>query len=135
MAELVVVYRAIAPEAQKAAALLQRRHLHPVVMDEFEAAGGYRPHDRVIRIGVPATERDIALGILAEAEQRSEVKVAPTVRRIQGAFVVVGLVVAVVILVAVLDESGKWLAAVATLLCLLLAVLLLRWGWSRRPED
>ena len=135
MAELVVVYRAIVPEAQKIVALLQRRHLHPVFMDEFEATGGYRSHDRAIRIGVPATERDMAVAILAEAEQQSEAKVAPTVRRIQGVFVLVGFLVAVVILVGVLDKSGKWLAAATALLCLPVAVLLLRWGWSKRPED
>ncbi len=135
MAELVVVYRAIAPEAQKIVALLQRRHLHPLIMDELEATGGYRSHDRVVRIGVPATERDMALGILAEADRQGEAKVGPTVRRIQGVFVLLGLVLAVVILIAVLDESGKWLAAVTAFLCLVVAVLLLRWGWNRRPED
>jgi len=135
VAELVVVYKAIAPEAQKIAALLQRRHLHPVFMDEFEATGGYRSHDRAIQIGVPATERDMAVAILAEAEQQSEAKVAPTVRRIQGVFLLVGLMVAVVILIGVLDRDGKWLVVVTAFLGLFAAVLLLRWGWGKRPED
>ena len=135
MAELVVVYRAIAPEAQKIVALLQRRHLHPAIMEDIGAEGGYRGHAHMIRIGVPATERDMAVAILAEAEQQSEAKVAPTVRRIQEAFLLVGSVVAVVILIGVLDKSGKWLAVVTAFLCLLAAVLLLRWGWGKRSED
>ena len=135
MAELVVVYRAIAPEAQKIVALLQRRHLHPAVMDDVGVEGGYRGHAHMIRIGVPATERDMAVAILAEAEELREAEVAPSVRRIHRAFLLVGLVVAVVILIGVVDRSGKWLAAVTGLLCLLAAVLLLRWGWGRKPED
>lgn len=134
MAELVVVYKAIAPEAQKIVALLQRRHLHPVIMDDIGAEGGYRAHDHMIRIGVPATERDMAVAILAEAEQQTEARLAPTLRRMQGAFLLAALVVLFIIFVGVVDKGGKWLAVLTIILCLPVAGLLLRWGWSRKPR-
>jgi hypothetical protein len=135
MSEHVVVCRAIAGEAQKTVALLQRRHLHPVIMDEVEAAGGYRSHDRVVRIGVPATERDMAAAILAQAEQQSEASLAPTLRRIQVGFLLAAFAVIFVMLVGVVDKGGRWLAVLTMILCLSVAVLLLRWGWSRGPRD
>ena len=70
MAELITVYKALPDEVTKVVQLLQSRNLNPVVIDDIGKMGSYRSH--VVRIAVPETERDMAVGILAEADLQNQ---------------------------------------------------------------
>jgi len=134
MAKLVTVYEARPDNVARILRLLESRHLHPVVADDADRMGTYRDQTHTVQISVPATERDMAIGVLAEVERQDEVRLSHLVKVTNGAVLFVIVVLGFVAIVGVLDAEGKWFAATWVLLCLIAAVALIRWAWTRKPE-
>ena len=134
MAELVTVYEARPTDVARIVGLLECRHLHPVVTDDVDRMGTYRDQAHTVHIAVPATERDMAIGVLAEVERQDEVRLSHLTKVTNGAVLFVIVVLGFVAVVGVLDAEGKWFAATWVLLCLVAAVALIRWAWTRKPE-
>lgn len=131
MAELVTVYRARPDEVAKVVGLLQGRNVNPVVLDDAGKMGAYRDHSHEVRIAVPATERDVALGILDQMQQKDESRLAPLISVTNGIVLLVVAVLAFVAVVGLLDTSGKWFVAVWIVLTGVVAVALVRWAWRK----
>ena len=134
MAELTTVYRARPEEVARVVTLLRRRNLEPVVVDHVGRAGTYRGHSHDFGIAVPVTQRDTALAVLAEMEQKDGARLAPLVRVANKVVLVLIAALATVAVVALLDRSGKWLALAWGLLTAVVAVALVRWAWRRTPK-
>lgn len=135
MAELVTVYEARPNEVARIVGLLEGRHLHPVVVDDTERMGVYRQSAHVVRIAVPAVERDMAIGMLAETERRDRARLTRLVKVTDGVVLLVLAVLGFVAVVGFVDADGRWLALTWLVLALLVAAALLRWAWPRRPHD
>ena len=135
MAELVTVYEARPNEVARIVGLLEGRHLHPVVVDDTERMGVYRESAHVVRIAVPAVERDMAIGMLADAGQRDRARLAHLVTITDGVVLLVLAVLGFVAVVGFVDADGKWLALTWLVLCALAAVALVRWAWARKPRN
>lgn len=134
MAELVTIYKAIPEDVSRIVGLLQSRHLHPVVLDDAGKLGAYRNQTHEIRIAVPETERDMALGILAETEQKDGARLRPLINVTNAIVLLVIAVLGFVAVVGLLDTSGKWFAAVWIVLTAVVAVALIRWAWRKKPK-
>ena len=133
MAELVTVYKALPDEVAKIVQLLEGRNLNPVVIDDIEKMGSYRSH--VVRIAVPETERDMAVGILAEADLQNRAKLSPVIK---GTNAIVFIVIAVLVILAIIgfiDKSGKWFAALWILISTVVAITLIHWAWFKKPRN
>ena len=133
MAELVTVYKALPDEVAKIVQLLEGRNLNPVVIDDIEKMGSYRSH--VVRIAVPETERDMAVGILAEANLQNRAKLSPVIK---GTNAIVFIVIAVLVILAIIgfiDKSGKWFAALWILISTVVAITLIHWAWFKKPRN
>jgi hypothetical protein len=135
MADLVTVYQARPNEVARIVGLLEGRHLHPVVGDDPDRMTSYREQSHLIRIAVPAVERDMAVGILAETEQHDMARLSRLVNCTNRAVLFVVVALAFVAVVGFLDAEGKWFALTWIVLCLIAAVALIRWAWARRPHD
>jgi hypothetical protein len=134
MAKLVTVYEARPSDVARIVGFLERRHLHPVVADDIDRMGTYRDQAHTVQIAVPATERDMAIGVLTELERQDEVRLAHLTKVTNAAVLFVIVVLAFVAIVGVLDAEGKWFAATWAILCAIAAVALIRWAWARKPE-
>jgi len=134
MAELVTVYEARPGDVARIVGFLESRHLHPVVADDIDRMGTYRDQAHTVQIAVPATERDMAIGVLTEVERQDAVRLSHLTKVTNGAVLFVIVVLGFVAIVGVLDAEGKWFAATWVLLCLVAAVALIRWAWTRKPE-
>ena len=134
MAELVTVYEARPNEVARIVGLLESRHLHPVVGDDGDRMTSYREQAHLVRIAVPAVERDMAVGILAESEQHDVARLSHLTNVTNRAVLFVLVALGFVAVVGVLDAEGKWFALTWIVLCLVAAVALFRWAWSRKPE-
>ncbi len=134
MAKLVTVYEARSTDVARVVGLLESRHLHPVVAGDVGRRGTYRDQTHTVEIAVPATERDMAIGVLAEIERQDEVRLSHLIKVTNGAVLFVIVVLAFVAVVGVLDAEGKWFAGAWGLLCLVAAAALIRWAWSRKRE-
>jgi hypothetical protein len=135
MAELVTVYQARPNEVARLVGLLEGHHLHPVVGDDADRMTSYREQMHLIRIAVPAVERDMAVGILAEVEQHDVARLSGLINFTNRAVLFVVVVLAFVAIVGFLDAEGKWFALTWIVLCLVAAVALIRWAWVRKPEE
>lgn len=134
MAELITVYEARPNEVARIVGLLESRHLHPVVGDDADRMTAYREQSHLIRIVVPAVERDRALGVLADMEHRDEARLSHLIKVTNGAVLFVLVALGFVAIVGVVDAEGKWFALTWIVLSLVAAVALIRWAWSRKPE-
>ena len=134
MAKLVTVYEARPTDVARIVGLLESRHLHPVVVGDSDCMGAYRDHSHTVEIAVPATERDMAIGVLAEVERQDEVRLSHLMKVTNGAVLFVIVVLAFVAVVGVLDAEGKWYAGVWVFLCLVFAVAVIRAAWSGKGE-
>ena len=135
MARLVRVYEARPHDVARIVGLLESHNLHPIVADDADRMGTYRDQTHTVEIAVPATERDTALGVLAENERQDRTRLAHLIKVTNGAVLFVVVVLVFVAVVGVLDADGKWLAATWALLCVVASIALIRWAWSRkRPE-
>lgn len=132
MAELVTVYTTLEPDACRVVQYLRSRNLNPVVLDDLGKMGTYRNHAHEVRIAVSQTERDMALSVLAEMERDSETRLAPHVKVASGAVMLLMTILGFVAIVALLDRSGKWFAAVWLVLTTAVAVALIRWAWRKK---
>lgn len=130
MAELITVYKSRPDDVSKITQLLQSRDLHPVVVDDAGKMGTYRDHE--IRVAVPATERDLAVQALTEAERIQQARVSDLVRGTKGVVLLLIVVLAFVAVVAFLDEGGMWFAGVSILLTAVATVALISWAWRKK---
>jgi len=135
MADLVTVYQANPNEVARIVGLLESRHLHPVVGDDADHMTSYRAQAHLIRIAVPTVERDMAVGILAEAEQHDLARLSQLVNVTNRAVLFVVIALGFVAIVGFLDAEGKWYALPWIALCLIAAVALIRWAWARKPRE
>lgn len=135
MAELTTVYQAHPNDVARIVGLLESRHLHPVVGDDAEHLSAYRAQSQLIQIAVPVTERDMAVGILAEAEQHDVVRLSHLVNVTNRAVLFVLIALAFVAVVGFLDADGKWFALTWVVLCVVVAIALVRWAWARKAHD
>jgi len=135
MANLVTVYQARPNEVARIVGLLEGRHLHPVVGDDPDRMTSYREQTHLIQIAVPAVERDMAIGILAETERHDVARLSHLINFTNRAVLFVLVVLAFVAVVGFLDAEGKWFALTWIILCLIAGVALIRWAWSRRPHN
>lgn len=135
MADLVTVYQANPNEVARIVGLLESRHLHPVVGDDADRTTSYRAQAQLIRIAVPTVERDMAVGILAEAEQHDLSRLSGVINFTNRAVLFVVIVLGFVAVVGFLDAEGKWFALTWIVLCLVAAVALVRWAWARKPRE
>jgi hypothetical protein len=134
MAELVTVYEARPSDVARIVGLLESHHLHPMVADDLERMGTYRDQSHTVAIAVPATERDTALGVLAENERQDRTRLSHLIKVTDGAVLFVVAVLAFVAIVGVLDANGKWFAATWVILCVVAATALIHWAWTRKGE-
>jgi len=135
MAELVTVYEARPNDVARIVGLLESRHLHPVVGDDADRMTAYREQSHLIRIAVPTVERDRALGVLADTEHRDEARLSHLITTTNRAVLFVLIALGFVAIVGVIDAEGKWFALTWIILCAVAAVALIRWAWSRKPQD
>jgi len=132
---LTNVYTALPDEAPKVAQLLASRGLHPAVVDDTEKMGTYRSHE--VRIAVPAAERDRAIRILADMEQREVKRLSPLLRVTNRIILVLVIALGIVATVGLFDRGGKWFIAACSLLTALAAAFLIRRAWPPKhsPGD
>ena len=133
MAELVVVYKTLGPDVSRVVGYLRSRNLNPVVLDDAGKMGAYRDQAQEIRIAVPETERDMALGVLAEMEHKDEARLASDVKVARGVVLLIVVILALVALIGLLDRSGKWYLAAWFALVGVVAIALIRSAW-RKPK-
>lgn len=135
MGELVTVYEARPNEVARIVGLLENRHLHPVIGDDAERMTAYREQTHLVQIAVPAVERNMAVGVLADLERREHARLSHLVKVTNGAVLFVLVVLGFVAIVGFVDADGKWFALTWLVLCLIAAVALVRWAWARKPQD
>jgi hypothetical protein len=130
MAELVTVYKALPDEVTKIVQLLQSRNLNPVVIDDIGKMGAYRSH--VVRIAVPETERDMAVGVLAEADLQNQARLSSVIKGTNAVVFIVIIFLAALAIAGFVDESGKWFNSIWILFSTIIAVALIRWAWCKK---
>lgn len=135
MAKLVTVYEARANEVARIVGFLESRHLHPVVVDVVDRMTTYHEQSHLIRIAVPAVERDRALGMLTDTEHCDEARLSHLIKVTNGAVLFVLMVLGFVAVVGVVDAEGIGDALIWIVLCVMAAVALIRWTWTRKPQD
>jgi hypothetical protein len=135
MADLVTVYRANPNEVARIVRLLESRHLHPVVGDDADRMTSYREPAHLIRIAVPTVEREMAVGVLADAERHDLARLSGVINFTNRAVLFVVIALGFVAIVGFLDAEGKWFALAWIVLCLIAAVALVRWAWARKPQE
>ena len=133
MSEPIVVYKVQQENVSKIVQLLESRHLHPVVVDDIDKMGFYRSH--LIRIAVPQTEHDMAVGILAEAEQHDKKQISGLVKKTNAVVVIVVAMLLLAAIVGFFDERGKWFFAVWIFITVCVGAALIRLAWCRKSRD
>ena len=134
MAELVTVYRARANDVSRVVGYLRSRNLDPVVLDDADKMGAYRNQAQEVQIAVARTQRDMALAVLAEMERRDEARLSPEIKTANGVVLLVIAALALVGIVGLLDQGGKWFFVVWIVLTAIVAVALIRWAWAKKPR-
>lgn len=134
MARLVTVYEARPNEVARIVGYLENRHLHPVIGDDPGRTTAYREQTHLVQIAVPAVERDMAVGVLADLERRDQARLSHLVKVTNGAVLFVLVVLGFVAIVGFVDADGKWFALTWLVLCLVASVALIRWAWGRKPH-
>ncbi len=133
MSELITVYKALPDEVAKIVRLLESRNLNPVVIDDIEKMGAYRNHE--VRIAVPETERDIAVGILAETDRQNETRISQTIKTSNAVVLFAAVFLGILAIVGILDTNGKWFIISWLLLTAVVAAALIRWAWFKKSES
>ncbi len=133
MSELITVYKALPDEVTKIVQLLEGRNLNPVVIDDIGKMGSYRGH--VVRIAVPETERDMAVGILDEADLQNQANLSPVVKGTNAVIFIVITVLAVLAIVGFADKSGKWFVSLWVLISTVVTIALIHWAWFKKPRN
>lgn len=133
MAELVTVYRSQPENVGQVVQFLRSHNLNPTVVDDPGTMTAYRAHSHEVCIAVPATEKETALGVLAEMEKRDESRLAPHIKVANGVVLLLIAILGLAAIVAFVDRSGKILAAVWILIVAVAAAALLRQAWRGKP--
>ncbi len=132
MAEPVTIYEARPNEVARIVRILESRHLNPIVVDDVGRMAAYREQTHVVRIAVPAVERGMAIGILADLERRDRGRLSRLVRITNATVAFLLIVLGFVAVVGFVDADGKYFALTWLVLCLIAAVALVRWAWARK---
>jgi cation transport ATPase len=102
-------------------------------VDDVSKMGAYRSHE--VRIAVPQTERDMAVNILAEFEQRDKSRISELVNVTNGIFLLVVALLVLVAVVGIFDKNGKWFIAVWILIVACAGAALIRLAWGKKSRD
>ena len=135
MARLVTVYEARPEDVAQIVGMLESRHLHPVVPEDVGRRSAYRRGSSLVQIAVPETERDMAIGVLAEFERQEDSRLKQLTKVTDSAMLFVIVVLAFVAVVGILDAEGKWHAALWGVLCLIASVAVIRAAWARKGGE
>ena len=133
MAELITVYCTLPDDVSKTVQLLQDHDLHPVVVDDPDKTGVYRSHE--VRIAVPATERDLAVAVLAEAEGKGRGRICQLTKATNGIILIMIAAVGFVALIGMFDTHGAWFFGVWIILIVVVGALLVHWAWRKKGDD
>lgn len=133
MAELVTVYRTLPDDVTKTVRRLQSHNLHPVVVDDPDRMGVYRSHE--VRIAVPATERDMAISILADAERKHQTRLSGLTQATDGIVLIMIAALGFVALIGMFDTHGAWFFGMWTALIVTAGVFLLCRAWCKKGGD
>jgi uncharacterized membrane protein YqjE len=133
MSELVTIYTVHQDNVAEIIRLLESRNLHPVVVDDVGKMGAYRSHQ--IRIAVPDTERDMAVGILAEAEEHNKTRLSGIVKVTNGIMLIIVALLILIIIVGFFDKQGKWSFVTWMLVITLASIALIRCAWNSKSRD
>ena len=133
MSELVTIYKAHPDNVSQIIQLLESRHLHPAVVDDESKMGIYRSHE--VRIAVPQTERDMAVNILAEFEQKDKTRISHLVKVTNAIVLIIIALLALVVIVGFFDKGGKWFSAVWILIVAFAGATLVRLAWGKKSRD
>ena len=133
MSELVTIYKAYPDNVSQIMQLLESRHLHPRVVDDVNKMGIYRSHE--VRIAVPQTERDMAVNVLAEFEQRDKTRISELVKVTNGIFIIIVALLVSVVIVGIFDKKGKWFFTTWILITAFVGIALIRWAWGKKSRD
>jgi hypothetical protein len=133
MAELVTVYRSQPENVGRVVQFLRSHNLNPTVVEDPGQMTAYRAHSHEVCIAVPASERDTALGVLAEMEKCDESRLAPQIKVANGIVLLLVLILGLVAIVAFLDRGGKLFIGVWALIVAVIAAALLRHAWRKPP--
>ncbi|MBN2133834.1 MAG: hypothetical protein JW741_30305 [Sedimentisphaerales bacterium] len=134
MAELVTVYRTLANDVSRVVGYLRSRNLDAVVLDDVGKMTAYRRDVQEVRIAVPATQQDMARGVLAEMDKEDQARLSPTVKTARGVVLLIIIVLAFIGVVGLLDPGGKWFVGAWIVLTAAVAVALIRWAWRKSPR-
>lgn len=133
MSKLVTIYKVHLDNVSEIMQLLESRHLHPVVVDDVGKMGAYRSH--TVRIAVPETERDMAIGILAEFERCDKRRISELVKVTNAVVIIIIALLLLVAIIGFFDKQGKWLFAVWILITVCVGAALIRCAWSGKSRD
>jgi uncharacterized membrane protein SirB2 len=133
MSELVTIYTVHQDNVAEIIRLLESRNLHPVIVDDVGKMGVYRSHQ--IRIAVPETERDMAIGILVEAEQHDKTRLSEIVKVVDGIILIIITLLVLVVIVGFFDKQGKWFFATWMLIIAFASIALIRFTWNDKSRD
>jgi len=130
---MVTIYTAHPDNVSQIVHLLESRNLHPVVVDDVGKIGSYRNHQ--IRIAVPLTERDMAVGILTQAEQSNKTRLCELVKMTNTIFIIIIALLVLVAIVGFFDKQGKWFFIIWMLITACAGIALIRWAWHDKSRD
>ena len=133
MSELVTIYTAHPDNVSQIIQLLENHNLHPVVVDDVGKMGAYRNHQ--IRIAVPQTERDMAVGILTQAEQSNKTRLSELVKTTNAIFLIIIALLVIVAIVGFFDKQGKLFFIFWMLITACAGIALIRWAWHDKSRD
>ncbi|UCG58294.1 MAG: hypothetical protein JSU70_02075 [Phycisphaerales bacterium] len=133
MTKPITVYKALPEDVSKIVALLQSHNLDPVVIDDPGKFSAYRRHE--VRIGVPAAERDRAVDVLREMEQRPSARVSMLSKQANRVVLTMIGVLALGAVLGLIDDSGRWLGIYSLVVFVPAAAYLIRWGFFRKSKD
>lgn len=133
MSELVTIYKVHPDNVSQILQLLESRHLHPTVVDDVSKMGIYRSHE--VRIAVPQTERNMAVNILAEFEQRDKSRISELVKATNGIVIIVIALLVIIAVIGFIDKQGKWFFAAWMVIVAFVGVALVRWAWVGKSRD
>ena len=133
MSEKEIVYKALPDKVLEIVQLLENNNLHPEAIDDTRKTGSYRSD--YVRIAVPLDERDIALRILADNEQKSENKISILLKSTNKIILIIIALLAAVAIIGILDQGGKWFVITWLLLTVLVGSILIRWAWGKKSGE
>ncbi len=133
MSEKEIIYKSLPDKVFEIIQLLENQNLHPEVIDDTGKTGSYRSD--YVRIAVPSDERDTALRILAENEQKSEKDISILLKSTNKIVLIIITLLATVAIIGILDRGGKWFIVTWWLLTIFTGAVLIRWAWSNKSEN